>query len=67
MNKGVFQFIANGIRPKMTENNKPSGTLYKWVKQVEGDSRAKDVQKWSETCELGSYYNGEKFEIICIG
>ena len=54
MNKGVFQFIANGIRPKMTENNKPSGTLYKWVKQVEWDSKAKDVQKWSETCELGS-------------
>ena len=66
MKKGKFQFIANGIRPKITENNKPLGTLYNWVKQVEGDSRAKDVQKWSETCEQGSYYNGEKFEIIRI-
>lgn len=66
MKKRTFQFMANGIRPKTTENNKPFGTLYKWVQKVEGDSRAKDVQKWSETCGDGDYYNGENFEIIRI-
>jgi hypothetical protein len=61
----MFQVITkNEIR--QTRDNSTSGTLFYWIEEIAGTLEAINVQSWSELADVGDYYEGECFEIICI-
>lgn len=66
MNKCKFEVIAKN-RVRHTYDNSQTGTLFCWIEEVAGTEEAINAQSWSELCEIGEYYEGENFEIICLG
>lgn len=66
MNKCKFEVSTKG-RVRYTTDNSQIGTLFSWIEEIAGTEEAINAQCWSELCEEGEYYNGENFEIICLG
>lgn len=66
MGNRLFQVIEKK-RIRQTRDNDSLGVLVKWITEIAGEKEAIEVQGWSELCEDGEYYEGENFEIICLG
>lgn len=52
---------------RQTRDNDSIGILVNWITEIAGIEEANNVQGWSEICEDGEYYEGEHFEVICLG
>lgn len=66
MSKFQFEVITK-TRVRHTHDNSQTGRLFCWIKEAAGTEEAINAQSWSELCEIGEYYEGENFEIICMG
>lgn len=66
MGNRSFQVIEEK-RIRTTKDSDSLGTLVNWITEIAGEKEAIEVQGWTEICEDGEYYEGENFEIICLG
>lgn len=62
----LFQVIEKK-QIRQTRDNSGLGILVKWITEIVGIEEAMKVQGWSEICDDGEYYEGEHFEVICLG
>lgn len=61
----MFQVIEKK-RIRQTRDNNSLGILVDWITEIAGEQQAIEVQSWSELADIGDYYEGENFEVICI-
>lgn len=66
MHNRLFQVITEK-EIRQTRDNGSMGILVNWISELVGMEEAMNVQGWSEICYDGEYYEGENFEIICLG